>query len=203
MYCFVTCPFLGKFIRFIHVAMYTCGLFIYVYCNPGMNIPKLSSFLFVDFSSFRFSSHKQYFHEHFCNIAHSCEKVMHMYLGYTLGYIPMCRITGLYMQVQIYQVIPIFPQYGCIRHQNIRNSDFIDFHQIITHITKKTWEVGSGTILFALIWFKPSQRILFLLCLYMVKMKGLNLVLKICMWKPQLENCNISPSTYQYCLQLL
>lgn len=118
----------------------------------------------------------------------------------------MCRITGLYMLVQIYQAIQIFPQCGCIRYQNIRNSvDFIDFNQIIiAHICKKTWKIVGGTILFPFIWLKHSQRVPFLPCLYMVKLKGLNLkVLKICMWKLQLETFTISPSTYQYCLQLL
>lgn len=60
----------------IYVDMYTYGLFIYVYWSPGMSIPKLSNLLFVDFSSFSFSSHKQHCHKHFCNTSHSSEKVM-------------------------------------------------------------------------------------------------------------------------------
>lgn len=129
------------------VDMYT----IYVYCNPGTNIPELSTFLFVDFSSFSFSSHKQYCCKYFCNRSHSCEKVMVIYLGSIPGYIPMYKITRLQVQVQIYQLIPTFLQYGCIRYQNIRNSvDFIDFNQIITPVSKKTWEIVDGTVLFAL-----------------------------------------------------
>ena len=162
--------------RFIHVDMYTYGLFIYVYWSPGMSIPKLSSFLLVDFSSFRFSSHKQHCHKHFCNISHSSEKVMAIE-DYIPGYIPVCRITGLYVQIQIPQVIPIFPQYGCISYQNVRSSvDFVDFNQIIIiHIYKKTWDIVGGTIQFPFIWLKCSQRVLFLPCLYTVKAKGLNL----------------------------